>query len=209
VEELKEMMDRLTPKPDELTGKLDRERFPGLAEGQERIRERTKAFHEKLEMLAQLFPGMDTEILNSIKEATGSMADATTRLKREDAPGAVPPEQEALKRLARSQQGMQQMSQQIATRMQAIMQGYPLAYDPRPGWYYGPWAPMPTLPQPELNLPRQKGYTGIDQEEFDPPSQDAYRTPAALREKITEALKEGTPSQYKKEVEKYFRGLTQ
>jgi hypothetical protein len=94
-------------------------------------------------------------------------------------------------------------------RMQAARWGYPMAYDPRPGWYYGPWVPMPTLPQPELNRPRERGYTGIDREEFDPPSKDAYQAPKIFREKVLESLKEEIPSQYKREVEKYFRGLTE
>lgn len=164
---------------------------------------------EKLEMLAQLFPGMDTEILNDLKEATGSMGEAFRKLGREDASGAIPPEQEAIRRLTKSQQAMQQMAQQMAMRMQAARWGYQLVYDPRPGWYYGPWVPMPTLPQPEVMRPREKGFTGIDREEFEPPSRDAYKVPKIFREKAMESLKEGVPSQYKKEVEKYFRGLTE
>jgi len=68
---------------------------------------------------------------------------------------------------------------------------------------------MPTLPQPELNRPREKGYTGIDKEEFQPPSKDAYKVPKVFREKIMESLKEGIPSQYRREVEDYFRGLSE
>ena len=75
---------------------------------------------------------------------------------------------------------MQQMAQQMAMQMQAARWGYPLVYDPRPGWYYGPWVPMPTLPQPEVKRPRERGYTGIDREEFDPPSKDAYQVPKDL-----------------------------
>ena len=68
---------------------------------------------------------------------------------------------------------------------------------------------MPTLPQPELNRPRERGYTGIDREEFDPPSKDAYQVPKIFREKILDAMKEGVPSSYKREVERYFRGLAE
>ena len=98
----------------------------------------------------------------------------------------------------------------MAMRMQANRWGYPWAYDPRHGWYYGPWGPpMPTLPQPEVTRRRERGYTGIDKEEFDPPPKDAYRAPQILREKVMEALKEDVPSQYRSEVERYFRGLTE
>jgi hypothetical protein len=49
----------------------------------------------------------------------------------------------------------------------------------------------------------------MDREEFDPPSKDAYKAPKLLREKVLESLKEGIPPQYRKEVERYFRGLTE
>jgi len=68
---------------------------------------------------------------------------------------------------------------------------------------------MPTLPQPEFRRPRERGYTGIDREEFDLPSKDAYQVPKIFREQVTEALKEDVPSQYKRDVERYFKGLTE
>ena len=209
IEELIEMAEDLNPDPEEMMTPDKKEKFPSLSSHQDNLEERTRNLREKLEMLAQLFPGMDTEILNDLEEAAGSMGKASGRLKREDAPGAIPPEQEAIRILSKSQQAMQQMSQQMAMRMQANRWGYPLAYDPRPGWYYGPWVPMPTLPQPELKRPREKGYTGIDREEFDPPSKDAYKAPQILREKVMESLKEGIPSPYRREVERYFKGLTE
>jgi hypothetical protein len=160
-------------------------------------------------MLAQLFPGMDTEILKALKEAGRSMGKAAGRLQGEDAPGAIPPEEEAIRLLSKSQQGMQQMAQQMACQMRAARWGYNLVWDPRPGWYYGPWIPMPTLPQPEVKRPIERGYTGIDREEFDLPSKDAYRVPEIFREKVLEGLKEETPGPYKRKVEKYFKGLTE
>jgi hypothetical protein len=209
IDELKNMMKELNPDPGEVMTGESRERFPGLSSRQDKLQERTKDLGEKLEMLSQLFPGMDTEIINDIKDAAGSMGSATGRLKGEDAPGAIPPEQEAIRSLTRSQQGMEQMAQQMAMRMQANRWGYPWGYDPRAGWYYGPWIPMPTLPQPEVRRPRERGYTGIDREEFDPPSKDAYKAPQVLREKVMEALKEEIPAQYRREVERYFRDLTE
>jgi len=137
------------------------------------------------------------------------MGDASKKLQKEDAPGAMPPEQEAIRRLSKSQQAMQQMAQQMAMRMQALRWGYPLVYDPRPGWYYGPWIPQPTLPQPEVKRPKEKGLTGIDREEFEPPSKDTHRVPKIFREKVMESLKERVPSPYRRDVEKYFRGLTE
>ena len=209
IEELMRMADDLTATPSDLMTPERREDLSTLSTRQENLKDRTQDLRERLEMLAQLFPGMDTEILNDFKAAEGSMGKASDRLKKEDAPGAIPPEQDAIRSLAKSQQGMQQMAQQMAMRMQAARWAYPLAYDPRPGWYYGPTVPMPTLPQPEFRRPRERGYTGIDREEFDLPSKDAYQVPKIFREQVTEALKEDVPSQYKRDVERYFKGLTE
>ncbi|OGP78716.1 MAG: hypothetical protein A2V86_17040 [Deltaproteobacteria bacterium RBG_16_49_23] len=207
--ELKEIEEGFNPDPKEMMAPDTRTKFPGLSSRQEILKERTKSIKEKLEMLAQLFPGMDSEILHDIKGAEESMGEASKELRKEDAPGAIPPEQEAIRRLSKSQQSMQQMAQQMAMRMQAMRWGYPLVYDPRAGWYYGPWIPQPTLPQPEFRRPRERGFTGIDREEFETPSKDAYRVPKIFREKVMESLKEEVPSQYRREVERYFRGLTE
>ena len=212
IEDLGKLAENLSPDLKELMTPDDKEEFSGLSSRQESLENRTRNLVEKLEMLSQLFPGMDTEILNDLKNATDSMGKATGRLKGEDAPGAIPPEQEAIRSLTRSQQAMQQMAQQMAQQLAMQSQnrwGYPWGYDTRPGWYYGPWVPMPTLPQPESGRLREKGYTGIDREEFDPPSKDDYKAPQILREKVMESLKEGIPSQYRREVEKYFKGLTE
>ena len=208
IHRLREMAGSFTPEEKGAMTPEDKEKFPDLSMRQENLKERTRRLNERLEMLAQLFPGMDTEILNSLKEATGSMGEASGKLRGEDAPGAIPPEQEAIQGLSRSQQAMQQMAQQMAMQMQAARWGYPYGYDPRAGWYYGPWLPMPTLPQPDFQRPRQRGYTGIDREEFEPPSKDAYQVPKIFREKVIESLKEEVPSEYKKGVEQYFKGLS-
>jgi soluble cytochrome b562 len=209
MDDLKSLMTELNPDPRQLMTPFQREKFPGLSSREENLKERTSAIQQKLEMLAQLFPGMDTGILNDLKAAAGSMGDASGRLWEEKASEAIPPEQEAIRMLSKSQQAMQQMAQQMAARMQMARWGFPWGYDPRPGWYYGPYGPMPTLPQPQFNRPIEKGFTGIDREEFDPPSKDAYKAPRILREKVLESLKEGVPPRYKREVERYFRGLTE
>lgn len=213
---LDEFMNRtkeLAPDEREVMTAETKKKFPDLSSREKTLQERTRDLGKTLEVLSQLFPGMDTEIINDIKDAAGSMDNAAGKLKGEDAAGAIPPEQEAIRRLAESQQAMQQMArqmaQQMAQRMQANPWGYPWGYDPRGGWYYGPWGPLPTLPQPNVKKPPEPGYTGIDREEFDPPAKDAYKAPEAFREKIMEALKEDIPSQYRQEVERYFRGLTQ
>jgi soluble cytochrome b562 len=209
LEEMEELLRGLRPDSQEVMEQEQKGKFPSLSSRQEDLKERTRALKEKLDMIAQLFPGMDTEVLKNLEGAANSMGEASGKLKGEDAPGAIPPEQEVLRRLNQSQQAMRQMSQQMAMRGQINRWGRPWGYDPRPGWYYGPWAPLPTLPQPEVKRPIERGYTGIDREEFETPSKDAYQVPKTFREKIMEALKENAPSPYKHEVEQYFRGLSE
>jgi hypothetical protein len=212
-DELMQQTKALIPDQSEVITADSRERFPGLSSRQKNLRERTADLGEKLETLSQLFPGMDTEIINDLREGARAMGTAFVKLAGEDAAGAIPPEQEAIRKLTRSQQAMQQMAQQMARQMamhlQANRWAYPWGYDPRAGWYYGPRVPMPTLPQPDVKRPRERGYTGLDREEFDPPSKDAYKAPQILREKVMEALKEDMPSRYRRDIEQYFRGLTQ
>lgn len=209
IREFKELGEALNPDPGEMMADDTKRKFPGLSSRQEALGGRTKEFKEKLDMLAQLFPGLSSEILGDIQRAEESMREASKELREEDAQGAIPPEQEVIRRLSKSHQSMQQMAQQMAMRMQAMRWGYPPVYDPRAGWYYGPWAPQPTLPQPEFRRPRERGFTGIDREEFDPPSKDVYRAPEIFREKVMESLKEEVPPPYRREVEKYFRGLAE
>jgi ribosome-associated translation inhibitor RaiA/soluble cytochrome b562 len=209
ISDLRARIEGLSPDPRAVIGPEDREKFPGLSSRQDNLKERTMALGEKLDLLSQLFPGMDTEIMRDLKEATGSMGEASGKLKGEDAPGAIPPEQEVIRRLTKSQQAMKQMAQQMAMQRYVAQWGPHLVYDPRPAWYYGPWVPMPTLPQPEVNRPRERGYTGLDREEFEPPSKDAYRVPKIFRDKVLEGLKEEAPSQYKRRVERYFKGLSE
>ena len=214
--DVQELFDRLTglakqlsPGQGEVMTPGSKKQFPSLAQREKELQEKTEGLGETLEMLSQLFPGMDTEIINDLRDGAASMGSASGKLEGEDASGAIPPEEEAIRSLSRSQQAMQQMAQQMAMRMQANRWGYPWGYDPRAGWYYGPSIGMPTLPQPEVERLRERGYTGIDREEFDPPSKDAYQAPQVLREKVMEAMKEEIPSQYRRGVERYFRGLTE
>jgi hypothetical protein len=209
LKDLEDMTENLAPKSKEVMTPEQKAAFPDLSSRQEKLGESTNRLEDKLEMLAQLFPGMDTEILQDIQGATGSMENASKELQEEDAGGSIPPEQEALKGLTRSQQAMKKMGQQMAPQMPPEQGGTPSSQDPRITLPYGLSEPFPTLPGLESNRPQMRGYTGIDREEFQTPSKDAYQVPKIFREKIMESLKEKIPPQYRQKVEKYFQGLTE
>ena len=183
----------------------NREKFPSLSSRQDSLEKENRDFGGETGDAFSALPGHGHGDPERPEGGNGLDGEGLRKTEGEDAPGAIPPEQEAIRSLTRSQQAMQQMAQQMAMRMQSEPLGLSLGYDPRPGWYYGPWVPMPTLPQPELRRPREKGYTGIDREEFDPPSKDAYKAPQILREKVMESLKEGIPSQYQKRGGEIFQ----
>ena len=111
-----------------------------------------------------------------------------------------------MERLAKSQQGMQALGRQLARR--GGRQRFGWGFNPRAGWYWGGWRPLPTLPQPSLKgFRREHGYTGIEREEFPTPAKDAYQVPKMYREEVMKALKEVYPSQYQDQIKKYFQNL--
>jgi len=139
LEEMEKMLGGLRPDSKEIMGQEQKGKFPSLSSRQEDLKERTRALKEKLDMMAQLFPGMDTEILKNLEGAADSMGEASGKLKGEDAPGAIPPEQEVLRRLNRSQQAMRQMSQQMAMRGQLNRWGRPWGRTLTGGPICTPW----------------------------------------------------------------------
>lgn len=211
LEELRAELENLFPDPAKLMTESERRQLSALGRREKAIKERTQAIKQRLDILSQVLPMMDTQITRDMGEAANLMGQAETKLGKQDAPGAIPPERGALERLARTQQAMQGLSQQMAMRMGMQQRwGYQWGYDPRPGWYAGPWVPMPTLPQPELRgFRREQGYTGIEREEFQPPSKDDYKVPKMYREEVMKALKEGYPSEYERQIKRYFENLAE
>jgi hypothetical protein len=125
--EVQELIDRLTslakqlsPDKGEVMTPGTMERFPSLAQREKELQEKTDALGETLERLSQLFPGMDTEIIDDLRDGAASMGRASGKLDGEDASGAIPPEQDAIRALSRSQQALQQMAQQMACACKPI-----------------------------------------------------------------------------------------
>jgi hypothetical protein len=208
LDELNSLMSSLDREPAELASDEEKNQLAELARREKSIRERTQSIKERLEMLSQILPMMDPGLAEDMGQAAAFMGQAQGRLGGYDPSGAIPPEQQALDRLAKSQQGMQALGRQLARRAGRFGPGLAWGFDPRAGWYWGPWRPLPTLPQPSLRGFRQEqGYTGIEREEFPTPSKDAYQVPKMYREEVMKALKEGYPSQYQEQIKKYFQNL--
>lgn len=190
----------------ELTAE-QKEAVRNLASRQSALESRTDNLTERLRNLFQLFPSLDPKILKNIEEAEGFMGDAKQELGAL-APGtAIPPEEQAIQRLSQSNQQMQSAMQQLAQRGQ--MGRVPLVYMFRRGRFMPPGRlmPLPGTPQfPDFDL--DQGITGLDTEKFKLPGKDDYQ-PEKFREEILDSLKQGVPSQFKEQIESYFKELTQ
>lgn len=206
LDELKALMQRLDSKASELASDEEKTQLAELARREKSLQERTRSIKERLEILSQILPMMDPSLAEEMGQAAEFMGQARTRLGGYDPPGAIPPERQALERLAKSQQGMQALGRQLARR--GGRQRFGWGFNPRAGWYWGGWRPLPTLPQPSLKgFRREHGYTGIEREEFRTPAKDAYQVPKMYREEVMKALKEVYPSQYQDQIKKYFQNL--
>jgi soluble cytochrome b562 len=208
LDSIKADLQALLGEPAQALSDDDKRTLRELAHRQDVLKERTEELHEKLESLFQLFPQLDPKIVQNIGEAGKSMGGAQNRLGELDSRGAVPPEQNALDRLAQSQQQMQSSMQQMAQRGQ--LGNMPMTRLYRQGRFlpFGSLTPLPGMPQfPEFDV--ESGFTGLDTEKFRLPGKDEYKAPRNFREEILESLKQGVPPQMKEQIERYFRNLSE
>lgn len=205
---LKAELDALMAEPAQALKDTDKRELRDLSRRQGILGDRTRELHEKLESLFQLFPSLDPKIVKNIGEAGNSMGKAKERLGQLDAPGAVPPERNALERLSQSQQQMQSAMQQLAQRGQ--LGNMPVTRLFRYGRFLpsGMLVPLPGMPQfPDFNV--EGGFTGLDTEKFRLPGKEDYKAPRSFREEILDSLKQGVPPQLKDQIERYFKNLSE
>jgi hypothetical protein len=174
-----------------------------LSQRQQAVRERTEALKSRLDQLSQFIPFLSPELRQNIGEAGEFMGEARGELSERRARQAVPPEEEALRRLSQGQQAMQQAMQQMAQRGQMGQIPVPMVLR-RPG---DPFA-FNQQPFPDRS-PREQGRMGVNTRDFKIPGKEEYKAPKQFREEIMEALKRGGPSQFKGQIEQYFKNLTE
>lgn len=193
------------PEPD-LTPE-QKEATRSLATREDVLERRTRDLVDRLRYLFQLFPSLDPKIVNSIAEAREFMGEARHELGSLHPGQAIPPEQQAISLLSQSNQQMQQAMQRLAQR--GRFGRVPLMHVFRRGRFLptGEFLPPTGAPQfPEHDI--DENLTGLDTEEFKLPGKDDYR-PDRFREEVLESLKEGVPEQFKEQIERYFRELSQ
>jgi hypothetical protein len=179
-----------------------REELGQLGTRQQGLQQRTEALKSRLDQLAQFIPFLSPELRQNIGEAGEFMGEAQGELTQRRARQAMPPEEEALRRLSQGQQAMQQAMQQMAQRGQMGQVPVPMVLR-RPG---DPFAFNPP-PFPDRS-PWEQGRMGVNTRDFKIPGKEEYKAPKQFREEIMEALKRGAPSQFKGQIEQYFKNLT-
>ncbi len=178
-----------------------------LATREDVLERRTRDLVARLRHLFQLFPSLDPKIVNGIAEAREFMGEAQHELGSLRPGEAIPPELEAISRLSQSSQQMQQAMQRMAQR--GRFGRVPLVNVFRRGRFLpsGEFLPPTGAPQfPEHDI--DDNLTGLDTEKFKLPGKDDYR-PDRFREEVLESLKEGVPEQFREQIERYFRELSQ
>ena len=185
----------------------------GLRFRQESLRKRLAKFEQQLRQMMQVYPFINPSILRRITEAGKEMEQAAAFLEKHSSSHAVPPEEEAIRKLAQGQNSMQQAMQQMAQRG-TLGLGTPRGFGAmRPGmggnrpW----WSRNPSFTKPSASDQRgreEDGNLGTQFSEVLIPDREQYKVPAKFREEIMEAMKDGLPSGMRGEIEDYFDRLT-
>ena len=163
--------------------------------------------------MMQIYPFINPSILRRIAEAGEAMEEAGAALAKRSSSRAVPPEEEAIRKLAEGQNSMQQAMQQMAQRG-SVGLGTPRGFSalgPGMGGNRPWWSRNPNFPQPRGSNDRgreEDGNLGTQFSEVLIPDREQYKVPAKYREEIMEAMKDGLPSGMRGEIEDYFDRLT-
>ncbi|MBI3328729.1 MAG: DUF4175 family protein, partial [Nitrospinae bacterium] len=198
-----QLADLNTLEGQEFLDPQQREQLGQLGQQQQALRERTGALKDRLDQLSQFIPFLSPELRQNLGEAGEFMGEAQGELGQHRSRQAIPPEQEALRRLSQAQQAMQQAMQQMAQRgqmgqipvpMVMRMPGNPFAFNPQPFPDRSPW---------------EQGRMGLNTRDFKIPGKEEYKAPKQFREEILEALKRGGPQQFKGQIERYLKNLTE
>ena len=206
-------LEGLLGKSEKEAGGTEIAKLDGLRSRQEELRKRLGVFERHLRRMMQVYPFINPSILRRITEAGEAMEQATAFLGQRSSSRAVPPEEEAIRKLAQGQNSMQQAMQQMAQRGSMGM-GTPRGFSalgPGRGGQRPWWSRNPNFPQPRGANDRgreEDGNLGTQFSEVLIPDREQYKVPAKYREEIMEAMKDGLPKGMRGEIEDYFDRLT-
>ncbi|OGP59427.1 MAG: hypothetical protein A2V67_07395 [Deltaproteobacteria bacterium RBG_13_61_14] len=165
-------------------------RLQVLAQDQDQVKDRTQRLLEEFQSLSQEVPGLPSEIEQNLDQGQAYMRDASGELTLEDPGRALVPEREAKQRLSQARQALENAAQEMAKGMKPGM-GMPF--------------PMPIGAAGRRG--GEGGRRGLFNRDFELPSQNAYQVPRAFRQDILDAMKDGSPEEYKDLNRDYYERL--
>ena len=89
--DLRDRVEGLSPDPEGFIAPEDKAKLLGLSSRQDNLKERTGGFEGEAGDAGPALPGHGHGDPEDLKEATGSMGEASGKLKRRRCPGAIPP----------------------------------------------------------------------------------------------------------------------
>ena len=188
VEEVLRDIESLMPKPSEMLSGPEQKKLERLRQAQQRLEKKAEQLGRDMQKLGEQLPIVGPEMGSMVGEAQGSMQSAEEGLGQGDAPGAVGHQRNALEKLRQIKQELDKMGEGGGSSSSG---GVPLPFgDPSSGTGEGDFGGQ--------NRPDEK---------VEIPKPDAYQAPAAFREDILDAAKQGTVEQYRDAVRRYYEEL--
>ncbi|MGF1509062.1 MAG: DUF4175 family protein [Myxococcota bacterium] len=191
VQQVLDDLERITPSPDSVLRPEERKTLESFGRQQRQLQGRTEELQRRLEELSEQLPIVGDEVKDTLGQVRQSMGEAAQKLGDSDAPGGLGRERQALEGLRQVREQLQQMGQE------------------RYGGGQGQGVPLP------FGFGRPRGGGGRDgsgrdmasQERVEIPSPESYEAPAAFREELLEAAKQGTVESFRDAVRRYYEEL--
>ena len=187
VEEVLKDIDALMPKPQDILAGAEKERLDKLRKTQQDLEQRAEQLGQELQQLGEQLPIVGPQMGSMVGEAQGSMKSAEQGLGQGDAPGALSHQRNALEKLRQLRQELDKMGENGG----GGSSGVPLPFG---------------NPSGDDGRGSFDGRNHTD-EKVEIPKPEAYQAPAAFREDILEAAKQGTVERYKDAVRRYYEEL--
>jgi Domain of unknown function (DUF4175) len=179
-EEVREKLEQIFPRPDELLSQDDQKKLQELSGQQQKLERKAQKLQGQMDELSQMAPIFDPDAQRQLDQAGQRMGQAAGELARKDAREANGEQNAALEHLQSLQRQMEQAQQ-------------------------GGGKGKRRLPLP-MSM-GQRGGRGLKQDKVEIPDEDPNRAPRELRKDVMDAMKQGSPDRYKDQVKKYYEEL--
>ena len=188
VEEVLKDIAKLTPNPEEMLSGAERKRLERLKQKQQQLEEKAEQLGKDMQQLGEQLPIVGPQMGSMVGEAQGSMKSAEDGLGQGDAPGALGHQRNALEKLREIKQELDKMGEG--------------------GSSGGGGVPLP-FGNPSGGGSGEGSYGGRNrlEDKVEIPKPEAYQAPAAFRQDILEAAKQGTVERYRDAVRRYYEEL--